>query len=147
MDILKEEQDSEALLEEIMDTRVNIRLQDIITSSESLMKLMFRNLPVQKQGENNIPVAKVGAISLLKPERAYAAATPRIRAKIGDLITEALLDTGAEVNVMTRALANRTNCHEDQLQNRHGIGIYEYATERLIIKRRNIWILVCVLFF
>jgi hypothetical protein len=41
MDILKKEQDPEALLKEIMDTRVNIRLRDIITSSESLMKLMF----------------------------------------------------------------------------------------------------------
>jgi predicted aspartyl protease len=109
MDILKEEQDPEALLKEIMDTRVNIRLRDIITSSESLMKLMFRNLPAQKQGDDNIPVAKIGATTLSKPERAYAAATPRIRVRIGDLTTEALLDTGAEVNVMTRALANRAN--------------------------------------
>ena len=72
------------------------------------MKLMFRNLPINR-GDEDIPVAKVGATALLKPERAYAAATPRIRVKIGDLITEALLDTGAEVNVMTRALANRAN--------------------------------------
>ena len=77
MDVLKEEQNPEALLKEIMDQRVNIRLRDIITSSESLMKLMFRNLPINR-GDEDIPVAKVGATALLKPERAYAAATPRI---------------------------------------------------------------------
>jgi hypothetical protein len=85
MDILKEEQDPEALLKEIMDTRVNIRLRDIITSSESLMKLIFRNLPIQKQGDDNIPVAKVGVTTLLKPERVYTAVTLRIWVRIGDL--------------------------------------------------------------
>jgi hypothetical protein len=109
MDILKEEQDPEALLKEIMDTRVNIRLRDIIMSLESLMKLIFRNLPVQKQGDDNIPVAKVGVTTLSKLEKAYAAATLRIRVRIGDLTTKALFDTGAEVNVITRALANRAN--------------------------------------
>ena len=77
MDVLKEEQNPEVLLKEIMDQRVNIRLRDIITSSESLMKLMFRNLPINR-GDEDIPVAKVGATALLKPERAYVAATPRI---------------------------------------------------------------------
>jgi hypothetical protein len=41
------------------------------------MKLMFRNLPINR-GDDDIPVAKVGATTLLKLERAYAAATPRI---------------------------------------------------------------------
>ena len=40
-------------------------------------------------------------------EKTYAAATPKIRVKIGSIVVDAMLDSGAEVNVMTRALADR----------------------------------------
>ena len=50
---------------------------------------------------------KVGATALRQVERTYAAATPKIRVKIGNAIVDAMLDSGAEVNVMTRSLADK----------------------------------------
>jgi hypothetical protein len=101
VDVLKEKANPEGLLDEIMDQRVSIRLRDILTSSDSLTKLMFKGLPMKE-----IDV-KVGSTSLRQSERTYAAATPKIRVKIGNTYADAMLDSGAEVNVMTRALANR----------------------------------------
>ena len=49
MDYLKENSNTEDLLDEIMDQRVNLRLRDIITSSESLMRLMFQGIPKKEE--------------------------------------------------------------------------------------------------
>jgi hypothetical protein len=49
MDLLKEKANMEELLEEIMDQRVSIRLRDILTSSESLTKLIFKGLPTKEE--------------------------------------------------------------------------------------------------
>ena len=58
MDYLKEKSSAENLLEEIMDQRVSVRLRDIMTSSESLMKLMFKGIP-KKDNEEGMAIAKV----------------------------------------------------------------------------------------
>ena len=105
MDHLKERANTEDLLDEIMDQKISIRLRDIITSSDSLMKLMFRGIP--KKISDEMPVAKVGNVAIKRSYREYAAKTPKIRVKIGDVVVDAMLDTGAEVNVMTKALADK----------------------------------------
>src|SRR5438045_6892842 len=88
-----------------MDKRISIHLQDIITALDSLMKLMFKGIP--KKIEEEVPVAKVGNVSLQKDYREYAVKTPKIHVKIGDIVMDVMLDTGAEVNVMTRALTDK----------------------------------------
>jgi Aspartyl protease len=102
IDLLKEKANMEELLEEIMDQRVSIRLRDILTSSESLTKLMFKGLPAKEE-----IAVKVGSAALRQVERTYAAATPKVRVKIGSITIDTMLDSGAEVNVMTRSLADK----------------------------------------
>ena len=104
MDYLKETSSTESLLNEIMDQCVSVRLRDIMTSSESLMKLMFKGIPKK---DEDVVIAKVGNMSVRRAERTYAAATPKARVKIGNIYVDAMLDSGAEVNVMTRSLADK----------------------------------------
>ena len=105
MDYLKEKSSTENLLEEIMDQRVSVRLRDIMTSSESLMKLMLKVIP-KKDNEEGIVVAKVGNALLQRNKQTYIVATPKARVKIGNVTVDAMLDSGAEVNVMTRSLVD-----------------------------------------
>jgi gag-polyprotein putative aspartyl protease len=43
---------------------------------------------------------------LTSSEWAYAASTPKVKVRLGDIVVDAMLDTGAEVNVMTKGLAD-----------------------------------------
>ena len=105
IDYLKEKANTEDLLNEIMDQRISICLRDIITSLDSLKKLMFKG--ILKKINKETPVAKVGNIAMQKSYKEYAAKTSKIRVKIRDIVVDAMLDTSAEVNVMTKALANK----------------------------------------
>ena len=105
MDYLKEKSSTENLLEEIIDQRVSVWLQDIITLSESLMKLMFKDIP-KKSNNKSITVAKVENAFLQRDEQTYTAATPKACVKISNIIVDAMLDSSTEVNIITRSLAD-----------------------------------------
>jgi hypothetical protein len=79
------------LLKETMDQRV--------TSSESLTKLMFKGLPMKEE-----IAMKVGSTALRQAERTYAVATPKIRVKIGNIIVDAMFDSGAGLTVRTNLM-------------------------------------------
>ena len=103
MDILKKNADPEAVLEEIMDQKVSVRLRDILVTSESLQKLLFKGVT-----QKDVPTARVGAIGMRRQEKTYAASTPKLHVRIGTEQSPvlAMLDSGAEVNVITRAVAD-----------------------------------------
>jgi hypothetical protein len=63
IDDLKERSNAEELLEEIMDQKVSIRLKDILTSSDTLTKLMFKGMPSKKHKGEEV-VVKVGKLSM-----------------------------------------------------------------------------------
>src|SRR5438045_1786296 len=105
MDYLKENVNTEDLLDEIMDQRISIHLHDIITSLDSLMKLMFKGIP--KEIDEKVPVVKVGNMLLQKDHRMYAAVTLKVHIKIGNITVNAMLDSGMKVNVMMRALVDK----------------------------------------
>ena len=65
MDYLKETSSTESLLNEIMDQHVSVRLRDIMTSSESLMKLMFKGIPKK---DEDVVIVKVGNMSVQRAE-------------------------------------------------------------------------------
>src|SRR5438045_1152977 len=75
-----------------------------MTSSESLMKLMFKG--ILKKGDDMV-VANVGNVAMQRDEWTFAAATPKVRVKVRSTYVDAMLDSGAEVNVMMRSLADR----------------------------------------
>src|SRR5271167_3018161 len=89
MDILKKNANSEALLEEIMDQKISVRLWDILTTSETLQKLLFKGIP---KGE--VPTARVGAVGMRRQEKIYAATTPKLHVRVGIelALVQAMLD-------------------------------------------------------
>ena len=61
MDYLKETSSTESLLNEIMDQHVSVQLCDIMTLSESLMKLMFKGI---LKKDEDVVIVKVGNMSV-----------------------------------------------------------------------------------
>ena len=74
-------------------------------SLDIFKKLMFKGLP--KKVEDNMLVAKIGNIIIQRDFREYTANTPKVCVKIEDIVVDKMLDSSIEVNVMTRALANK----------------------------------------
>jgi hypothetical protein len=108
MDRWKEECRVDEVFDEVMGQRVEIRMKDLLVCSKPLWELMFKGTVRNDQGKEKEGGAQsVSVGGLRSSEWAYAASTPKVKVRLGDVIVDAMLDTGAEVNVMTKALADR----------------------------------------
>ena len=94
----------ELLLDEIIDQRVSVQLQDIMTSSKSLMKLMFKGI---SKKSDDIVVANVRNVTIQRDEQTFVAATPKVQVKVKSTYIDAMLDNKVEVNMMTRSLVDK----------------------------------------
>ena len=90
-----------------MGQKVEIRVKDLLACSKPFWDLMFKGTPKEepKGQEKEAPVVSIGGLAL--SEWSYAASTPKIKVKLGNVSVDAMLDTGAEVNVMSKALADK----------------------------------------
>ena len=66
---------------------------------------MFKS--ISKKINKEILVAKVGNIAIQKSYKEYIAKTLKIYIKIKDIVVDTMLNTSIEVNVITKALANK----------------------------------------
>ena len=75
-----------------------------MTSSKSLIKLMFKGIPKKS---NDIVVANIGNVVMRRDEQTFAATTPKVQVKVRSTYIDAMLDSRVEVNIITRSLANK----------------------------------------
>ena len=94
----------ELLLDEIIDQRVSVQLRDIITSSKSLIKLMFKSI---LKKSNDIVVANIGNVIMQRDEQTFVVATPKVQVKVRSIYIDTMLDSRVEVNMMTRSLVDK----------------------------------------
>ena len=108
MDRWKEECRVDEVFDEVMGQKVEIRMKDLLVCSKPFWDLMFKGAirnDKNKEAEEDVQAVSIGGLTL--GEWAYAASTPKVKVRLGDVVVDAMLDTGAEVNVMTKALADR----------------------------------------
>ena len=58
-----------------------------------------------KEAKEDVQAVSISGLTLGK--QAYAASTPKVKVRLGDVVVDTMLDTGAEVNVITKALADQ----------------------------------------
>jgi hypothetical protein len=78
-----------------------------LTASDIFTKLLFKGLLPKGKDKEVVEIVKAGYTTARIVKKTIGAAMPRIRAKIGKIQIDAMLDSRAEVNIITRALADK----------------------------------------
>src|SRR5438045_7624605 len=106
MDKWKEECHVDEVFDDVMEQKVEIHMKDLLACSKPFWDLMFKGSAKDEKGtESAVPMVLVNRLAL--NEWSYVASMPKIKVKLGNVSIDAMLDTGAEVNVMSKALADR----------------------------------------
>ena len=95
------------MLDKILDQAIqDITFREILSCSNALQRLVFRNLGEEGSALERTQEARLSSICT-GIEQSYTALTPKLRCELNrSRETIALLDTGAEINVITRDLAD-----------------------------------------
>jgi hypothetical protein len=94
------------LLDKILDQTIpEITIREIISCSEAVCKLMFRNV----RNYSTKPEVRVNSIRMSSDEMYnYMATTLKVKVSLdGSRAVQAILDSGAEVNVITQNLTDK----------------------------------------
>jgi Aspartyl protease len=107
LDILMGQTDPEDILNNLLEQTVSLKIKDILGTSQALARILGGKAPALGRKPAETFEAKIANISI-ETLRSYSRKTPKMFVKINDgEATKALIDTGAEVNLMTRAVAER----------------------------------------
>src|SRR5438045_4735747 len=106
MDKWKEECHVDEVFNDVMGQKVEIHMKDLLACSKPFWDLMFKGSVKDEKG-TELAVPMVSVNGLMLSEWSYVASTLKIKVKLGNVSVDAMLNTGAEVNIMSKALADR----------------------------------------
>src|SRR5438045_4940344 len=106
MDKWKEECHVDEVFDDVMGQKVEIHMKDLLACSKPFWDLMFKGSAKDEKGTESVaPMVLVNGLAL--SEWSYVASMLKIKVKMGNVSIDAMLNTSAEVNIMSKALADR----------------------------------------